>query len=821
MDTNFSTNRKLIRMFANILRIVVILAMAFPAMGSVYAQDELSPWFTVFPPGAVEGWGWPLGATIHLIIDDLSTDVSPDYDQDETVILAPWGSGQLWVWFEFPGAYNLKPGDIVTLTDGVTPRTHVVQNIAISTVDPDENTVIGIAGVGQNVSLWSWEDPEGRVLEAAADEFGNWGADFDDVGVDLELGHHVRAEVWDDGNDTAVDWYIAPPPNPHFTVFPEWEWFDGLDWPDGAIVSISVEGKSECSLERESWEGFFNGNFPEGCNVEAGDTVTFDDGTTNRWHTVRNLYVTNVDTSENTVTGKADADETVFVWPHDGWFEPLQTIVGGSGDWQVDLDDVGYTIREDSEGRSEIRDEMGNSTASDWHVTHPRFTVFPEWEWFDGNDWPNGVTVNITVAGKPECTTEKESWGYFFNGNFGEGCDLAVGDVVTFTDEETLRTHTVQNLAITKVNQEDDTIKGFASAGAEVYVWPHATGQEQVAIANPKGRWNVNFSGIFDLAPGEAGRSEIRDEMGNATAVDWYVPNPRIVASITEDWFCLQEFTPDKTLSFTVYEAQGEKPIWKGTATTDGSGFAWIDADGRWNLEPGNYLVVKDGSRTKDLVIEGFTFDVFDLTKGLLQGTVPGQEGRHVWAGIGWENNGWSMDVTTDETGAWLADFGQPVPSDFQWVAAQIFDADGDASELRPASQIIFLRPSCGDTYTVQAGSSLEIRYGSWVAIGEELAMQNAEHLTVELVLNGETVVGEKQPVVPRSEIPCGLPLEDAYGVFYVAQVAPLGPGTYAAEVTWSFDEAVTDGYDANGDGEPDWYGPGEVFTHEFTIVVQ
>jgi hypothetical protein len=57
--------------------------------------------------------------------------------------------------------------------------------------------------------------------------------------------------------------------------------------------------------------------------------------------------------------------------------------------------------------------------------------------------------------------------------------------------------------------------------------------------------------------------------------------------------------------------------------------------------------------------------------------------------------------------------------------------------------------------------------------------------------------------------------------VFYVAQVAPLSPGTYVADVTWSFDEAVTDGYDADGDSEPDWYGPGEVFTREFTIIVQ
>jgi hypothetical protein len=274
-------------------------------------------------------------------------------------------------------------------------------------------------------------------------------------------------------------------------------------------------------------------------------------------------------------------------------------------------------------------------------------------------------------------------------------------------------------------------------------------------------------------------------------------------------------------VSFTVYKSQGGKPIWKGTATTDGSGFAWIDAEGRWNLEPGNYLVVQDGQNTKDLVIEGFTFDVFNVTNGQLSGTAPEPYGRNVWVGIGWENDGWSMDVTTDGTGAWIADFGAPVPSNYHWVAAQIFDTDGDASELRPASQIIFLRPRCGDTYTVQANTPLELRYGSWVAIGEDLAQQNADLLTVELALNGEIVTGEKQPVVPSSEIPCGTPREDAYGVFYVAEVGPLTSGTYHAEATWSFDQAVTDGYDADGDGVPEWYGPGEIFTREFTIIVK
>ena len=65
---------------------------------------------------------------------------------------------------------------------------------------------------------------------------------------------------------------------------------------------------------------------------------------------------------------------------------------------------------------------------------------------------------------------------------------------------------------------------------------------------------------------------------------------------------------------------------------------------------------------------------------------------RQVWVGIGFENDGWSMEVFTDAQGGWSADFDAPVPGDYRWVAAQVFDEDGDASEVRP-SEIIEGQP--------------------------------------------------------------------------------------------------------------------------------
>lgn len=630
MNTKLSTNRKLSRMFANVLSIFVILALAFPVMGSAYAQEPAVPegWhdgsYGEVDPGACVAFGWS---------------ADPD-DRDRDV--------QIRI---------LSDGDAVATT-------------AASDYGEDMEQY-GICPEGTcrfTVNLWDLisHDQEHQITIQAYDvESNDW---------------------WNlEGTPKSL---TCQTPSPHFTVFPEWEFFDGLDWPDGATVSISVADKPECSLERESWGGFFNGNFPEGCNIEAGDTVTFDDGTTNRWHIVRNLYVTDVDTSENTVTGRANAGETVYVWPHDGWFEPLQTTVGGLGVWQVDLDDAAYSIREDSEGRSEIRDEMGNATASDWHVTHPRFTVFPEWEWFDGNDWPNEAMVTITVEGKDECTTMKESWGYFFNGSFGEGCDLEIGDTVTFTDGRTIQTHTVQNLTVTKANRDEDTIKGIADPGAEVYVWPHATGEQLMATAKtrgmPTGQWHVDFSPIYDLVPGECGRSEIRDEFANSTAVDWCIANPRIVASESGDWFWTTEFKPGD-LDISIFDSSdvGANLLWSGEQVADESGFAFVgfDIHGQ-DLAPGNYLVVSDGDSQKGIVLQPISVTMFDTQADFMAGFAPA--GSEVWAAAGPQDWQERRLVSADPvTGEWRADFAPfDILEEYQpWSYAHIYDDDGDANE--------------------------------------------------------------------------------------------------------------------------------------------
>lgn len=217
--------------------------------GDVTAAHNSGPpeppaWFTAFPAqDVVEGWNWPLSANIHLTIDDpATTEISPDYEQEETVAFTPWGSSDLWVWFEFGDEYDLKPGDVVTLTDGTTERTHTVRNLSITSIASEQNTVIGTSDASESIYLWSWEDPQGLRVQTTANNMGVWRADFDDVGFDLLPGFHVRAEVWDEnGNDTAADLYVHP------TYTGLWRTVDSYD-QSNMQMTISGGGNNQYQL---------------------------------------------------------------------------------------------------------------------------------------------------------------------------------------------------------------------------------------------------------------------------------------------------------------------------------------------------------------------------------------------------------------------------------------------------------------------------------------------------------------------------------------------------------------------------------------------
>ena len=136
------------------------------------------------------------------------------------------------------------------------------------------------------------------------------------------------------------------------------------------------------------------------------------------------------------------------------------------------------------------------------------------------------------------------------------------------------------------------------------------------------------------------------------------------------------------------------------------------------------------------------------------------------------------------------------------------------------------INQSCGTTYTVTAGEPFEVHYGEWGALGSELAQDNARHITVRLVVDGQEVAGVQEPIMSCESIVgyfCGVGAgycaDGSSWIIYKTTLGPLSPGEHEVIVTYILDEQISDGYDGNGDGNADTYGPGEWGQRRYSIL--
>jgi hypothetical protein len=145
---------------------------------------------------------------------------------------------------------------------------------------------------------------------------------------------------------------------------------------------------------------------------------------------------------------------------------------------------------------------------------------------------------------------------------------------------------------------------------------------------------------------------------------------------------------------------------------------------------------------------------------------------------------------------------------------------------LVPTPQSVYLTNFCEldqTKNTAKADVPIDLFYGSWGALGYELVEDNMDHMTIRLLVDGQTVSGKRQKAVPSTEIPCGYNVSDkydgAYWSFHKTTLAPLSVGEHNIFVSWTYNTEITDGFDADGDGQKDYYGPGNK-TFEYTITV-
>ena len=357
-----------------IFNLIVAFVFTFSFLGTplhVSAQEASTPWLIAFPENeAVEGWEWPAGNTVYLNINN----APQGFIRSGAADVTPWGDPRTYVRFDFADSYDLKTGDVVTLTDNITTITYTVQNLSVTTVDATAETISGSADPGVVVQLWPHGYNPPDLVEATTTDQGTWLADFHTVGFDLVAGTGGRSQILNGLNATAVDWNI---PSPSLRAHPVWESVDGWYWPLSANLHLTIDDPNTLispDLEMDEIVNVVSDppnnesvwfNFAGIYDLKPGDRVTLTDGTTTRSLEVSILSIKSVNVETNIVTGIAEPGAIVRLPMPLGAFT---TTADSNGNWIADYSAAGLDLIPGSMIIAEVYNGEGDLTSVEWNV---------------------------------------------------------------------------------------------------------------------------------------------------------------------------------------------------------------------------------------------------------------------------------------------------------------------------------------------------------------------------------------------------------------------------------------------------------------------
>ncbi len=344
----------------------------------------------------IMGFDWEPDATVTVKILDGSDLVFNDTAQtnDEGIFS-----------LETISVHDIQAGNLVIVNDGTREKEHTVLPLAVTEVDPDSNTISGTAQPGSLVELGVGPGYAMEFqMETNADGNGNWTADLDAEGFNLEPGH--GGPVWqsdEDGDQTVIHWQAPEEQVPAMlTVDPENNSIMGSQWPAEIDVNVTIFDSNEDELlsttvETDEW-GFFDLDVAP-LNIEAGHMVRATHHNITKEHIVKALTVTEVDVDNSIVYGTATPDTHVGVnlvlgyGPQGPIVEILDVNADGQGNWEADFGAHGIDLDQESEGHAWQMDEDGDQTIVFWQAPEEQAPV--EGLYGDVND--NG-TVDIGDA---------------------------------------------------------------------------------------------------------------------------------------------------------------------------------------------------------------------------------------------------------------------------------------------------------------------------------------------------------------------------------------------------------------------------------------
>ena len=365
-----------------------------PAIGAYIRTNE------------VRGWDWKSGSSLTMTIDDPSNGEGVDYT--DTEVVTKHGADGNYADFALTD-FDLTAGQVITITDGITSRTHTIFNLAVSAIDLAADTVSGTAEGLSTVNIHGCADQtevscSDRELYAAAN--GTWTEDFSTGTDPLDLTKISTGWVkqWDkEANFTRYDWRVY---QPLITVVKNLDQITLTDWPYGSTLTYTIDDP-ENGVGVDYTNSVVVGGTPEdpisiftlsGFEIKSGQELSATDGSTTRSLEISSLQVDTVDQLSDVVTGSTEASSAVHAWACDSAGENCvykDITASTEGIWSADYSkgDV-FDINGDSLGGAEQYDSDGDITRVTWSSTpYPSIDSIDPTEVYAGSA---GFTLSVT-----------------------------------------------------------------------------------------------------------------------------------------------------------------------------------------------------------------------------------------------------------------------------------------------------------------------------------------------------------------------------------------------------------------------------------------
>jgi hypothetical protein len=535
----------------------------------------------------VEGWEWPLGATVTVTVNDPNTPADPDITRTADVYEASWNPGEFRFDLDLHGVIDIQPGFEVTASNADTTKAHTVTSLAFTEINIDTDTITGKAVAGSQVDIWACDNTN-CYNSPAVDVDGNsdWTADFTNI-YDIVLGTWVDSSQRDDDGDKTM--FGQHVPSYGFTFFPAWNGFVSDDWPLDVPIQFTADDPDTAESpdfqdiiysQPAPWDPsrtwlIYEQN-PAELLFAPGFTLTLDNGQIRKSLIISSIQITAVNLELDTVSGIAEPFANVHV-SFEGSDAQRHVTTDEYGNWAADFSEFGeggggnvlYDIGTGADINAHVSDEDGDITMAEWHVPPlPTIAARPGEQQISGYDWPEGAAIALAVDNpstpqSPDYTdslpADMQDWGqteaYFdLRGRFYFG----IGYIITMTDGTTTKVHTVTSLDVTAVDADNDLVYGVADPGDTVHIfvwipWPDSYAWRDV-VTDANGEWVADFSipvdGMtYDITDDTFGEVLEKDEDEDFTNIYWYWP------------MAAKPCATGDTVSGTVFEHDGITPV--------------------------------------------------------------------------------------------------------------------------------------------------------------------------------------------------------------------------------------------------------------------